>query len=47
MIGLLLLQLICGVSDEGVCEHWVHDLYCQYFTGEELFQHAFPHERLT
>jgi IS5 family transposase len=40
MIGLLLLQLICGVSDEGVCEH-------QYFTGEELFQHAFPHERLT
>ena len=23
----------------------VHDPYFQYFTGEEFFQHAFPHER--
>jgi transposase, IS5 family len=24
---------------------WVYDPYFQYFTGEEFFQHAFPHER--
>ncbi len=28
-----------------MCERWVHDTYFQYFTGEEFFQHAFPHER--
>ena len=45
MMGLLLLKHIYGLSDEGVCERWVHDPYFQYFTGEEFFQHAFPHER--
>ena len=45
MIGLLLLKHIYGLSDEGVCERWVHDPYFQYFTGEEFFAHAFPHER--
>ncbi|MGY4509458.1 hypothetical protein ACVIN2_002912 [Bradyrhizobium sp. USDA 3650] len=45
MIGLLLLKHTYGLSDEGVCERWVHDLYLQFFTGEEVFQHAFPHER--
>jgi IS5 family transposase len=45
MIGLLLLKHIYGLSDEGICERWVHDPYFQYFTGEEFFQHAFPHER--
>ena len=45
MIGLLLLKHIYGLSDEGVCERWVYDPYFQYFTGEEFFQHAFPHER--
>lgn len=45
MIGLLLLKHIYGLSDEGVCERWVHDPYFQYFTGEEFFCHAFPHER--
>ncbi|MCG2673465.1 transposase, partial [Bradyrhizobium sp. GCM10023182] len=44
MIGLL-LKHICGPSDEGVCERWVHDPYFQYFTSEEFFQHVFPHER--
>jgi IS5 family transposase len=44
-IGLLLLKHIYGLSDEGVCERWVHDPYFQFFTGEEFFQHAFPHER--
>lgn len=45
MIALLLLKHIYGLSGEGVCECWVHDPYFQFFTGEEFFQHAFPHER--
>jgi hypothetical protein len=45
VIGLLLLKHIYGLSDEGVCERWVHHPYFQYFTGEEFFQHEFPHER--
>ncbi|MCK1312124.1 IS5 family transposase, partial [Bradyrhizobium sp. 23] len=45
MIGLLLLKHTYGLSDEGVCERWVHDPYFQFFTGQEFFQHAFPHER--
>ena len=44
-IGLLLLKHIYALSDEGVCERWVYDPYFQYFTGEEFFQHEFPHER--
>ena len=36
MIGLLLLKHIYGLSDEGVCERWVHDPYFQFFTGEEF-----------
>jgi len=45
MVGLLILKHMFGLSDEGVCERWVYDPYFQYFTGEEFFQHAFPHER--
>jgi len=45
MVGLLLLKHVYGLSDEGVCERWVYDPYFQYFTGEEFFQHRFPHER--
>jgi IS5 family transposase len=44
-IGLLLLKHIYGLSDDGVCERWVYDPYFQFFTGEEFFQHVFPHER--
>ena len=44
-IGLLLLKHIFGLSDEAVCERWVYDPYFQFFTGEEFFQHEFPHER--
>src|SRR5271167_10612 len=44
-IGLLLLKHIYGLSDEAVCERWVYDPYFQFFTGEEFFQHEFPHER--
>jgi transposase, IS5 family len=45
MVGLLLLKHIYGLSDEEVCERWVDNPYFQYFTGEEFFQHEFPHER--
>src|SRR5499427_8546271 len=45
VIGLMLLKHIFNLSDEGVCERWVYDPYFQYFTGEEFFQHRFPHER--
>src|ERR1700674_1789507 len=45
VIGLLLLKHIYGLSDEGVCERWVYDPYFQHFTGEQFFQHEFPHER--
>jgi IS5 family transposase len=45
VVGLLLLKHIFALSDEAVCERWVNDPYFQYFTGEEFFQHAFPHER--
>ena len=45
LIGLLLLKHIYALSDEGVCERWVYDPYFQHFTGEEFFQHVFPHER--
>jgi hypothetical protein len=45
VIGLLLLKHIFALSDEQVCERWVYDPYFQYFTAEEFFQHAFPHER--
>ena len=45
MVGLLFLKHIYALSDEGVCERWVYDPYFQYFTGEEFFQHRFPHER--
>ncbi len=45
VIGLLLLKHIYGLSDEAVCDRWVHDPYFQHFTGEDFFQHEFPHER--
>ncbi|MFQ5620122.1 MAG: transposase, partial [Rhodospirillales bacterium] len=45
MVGLLLLKHIYALSDEGVCARWVENPYFQYFTGEEFFRHAFPHER--
>ena len=45
MIGLLLLKHIYALSDEDVCARWVENPYFQFFTGEEFFQHTFPHER--
>ena len=45
-IGLLLLKQIYGPCPTKACaERWVYDPYFQFFTGEEFFQHEFPHER--
>jgi IS5 family transposase len=41
----MMLQHTYKLSDEAVCDRWVYDPYFQYFTGEEFFQHEFPHER--
>jgi IS5 family transposase len=45
MLGMFLLKHSYALSDEQVWDRWVHDPYFQYFTGEEFFQHALPHER--
>jgi IS5 family transposase len=45
MIGMFLLKHTYTLSDEQVWDRWVQDPYFQYFTGEEFFQHALPHER--
>ena len=44
MLGMFLLKHTYRLSDEQVWERWVQDPYFQYFTGEEFFQHAMPHE---
>jgi IS5 family transposase len=41
--GVLLLKHVCGLSNEGVCERWVHDPYFQHVTGETFSQHTFSH----
>jgi len=45
MIGMFILKHTYALSDEQVWDRWVQDPYFQYFTGEEFFQHALPHER--
>jgi hypothetical protein len=32
---LLLLKHIYGLSDEGICERWIHDPYFQHFTSSD------------
>jgi IS5 family transposase len=45
VIVLLLLKHMYGFSDEDLCDRWIRDSHFQYLTGEECFQHQFPHER--
>lgn len=45
MVGLHILKHMYNLSDESVCERWIHDPYFQYFCGEIYFQHNFPIER--
>jgi hypothetical protein len=37
----LLLKHIHGLSDEGVCERWIHDPYFQHFTGDVFSSRSF------
>lgn len=45
IVGLHILKHMYNLSDDNVCERWVHDPYFQYFCGENYFQHDFPIER--
>lgn len=45
MAGLHLLKHMYDLSDEAVCDRWVHDPYFQYFCGESFFQHQLPADR--
>lgn len=42
VIGLLMLQHMYGISDEGVVYGWVENPYWQFFCGEKLMQWEFP-----
>jgi IS5 family transposase len=42
VIGLLLLKHIYGLSDEGVCERWVHDPISSTSPGKSYSNMSFP-----
>jgi IS5 family transposase len=42
MIGCLLLKHLYNLGDEKVPEHWICNVYFQYFTGGVFFEHKFP-----
>lgn len=45
LVGLQMLRWTYNLSDEAVCDRWVHDPYFQYFCGEKLFQYKLPMDR--
>jgi len=42
MVGCLMLKHLYNLGDERVPEHWVRDVYFQYFCGGVFFDHKFP-----
>jgi IS5 family transposase len=42
MVGCLLLKRLYNLGDEKIPEHWVCNVYFQYFTGGVFFEHKFP-----
>jgi IS5 family transposase len=42
MVGCLLLKHLYNLGDERVPEHWVCNVYFQYFCGGVFFEHEFP-----
>jgi IS5 family transposase len=42
MVACLMLKHLYNLSDEGLAEVWVRDVYFQYFTGGVFFEHKFP-----
>ncbi|MGH2564258.1 MAG: IS5 family transposase [Ginsengibacter sp.] len=44
MVSLLLLKHIRNLSDEGVVEQWMENIYYQYFSGEKAYACGVPCE---
>ena len=42
MVGLMLLKSLYNLSDENTVARWMDSPYCQYFTGEYVFQTDSP-----
>jgi IS5 family transposase len=42
MIGCLLLKHLYNLGDEKIPEHWIQNVYFQYFCGGVFFEHKFP-----
>ena len=42
MVGCLMLKHLYNLGDEKVPEHWVCNVYFQYFCGGVFFEHKFP-----
>ena len=42
MVGCLILKHLYNLGDEKVPEHWVCNVYFQYFCGGVFFEHKFP-----
>ena len=42
MVGCLLLKHLYNLGDETLPEHWVCNVYFQYFCGGVFFEHKFP-----
>jgi len=45
MAGLAILKHSFNLSDEAICARYLDSPYCQYFCGEEFFQHRLPFDR--
>jgi IS5 family transposase len=41
MVSLLILKYVRNLSDENLVEHWIENLYFQYFSGEQNFNQTF------
>jgi len=42
MVGCLMLKHLYNLGDEKIPEHWVCNVYFQYFCGGIFFEHKFP-----
>ena len=47
MVGCLLLEHLYHLGDEKLPEHWVCNVYFQYFCGSVFFEHEFPFDPST
>ena len=42
MVGCLMLKHLYNLGDDRIPEHWVCNVYFQYFCGGVFFEHTFP-----